>query len=167
MTMCECNCCQSCRNMTVERSNSHERQTTVDLAGLESQLSEVYVLKKIDRDTVMLCEWGPGDVKKWGGIETWESKCLGYCVLNHGRVVSEASVGPAAIALHEMGVFTKAEYRKQGLGKIVSARLIREIESKGGTTYWNCAKQNLASAAIARELGYSVEKEYRCMVWGG
>ncbi len=48
---------------------------------------------------------------------------------------------------------------------MTTARLIHEVEALGGQTYWNCAKQNVASAAIARKLGYRVEKEYRCMVW--
>jgi RimJ/RimL family protein N-acetyltransferase len=49
---------------------------------------------------------------------------------------------------------------------MTSARLIQEIEAMGGQTYWNCARQNVASAAVARKLGYRIEKEYRCMVWG-
>ena len=80
-------------------------------------------------------------------------------------ILSDAGVGQPALGLYEPGVFTQPAQRGKGYGTMVVARLIQEIEAIGGRTYWNCAKQNLASAAIARKLGYRIEKEYRCMVW--
>jgi RimJ/RimL family protein N-acetyltransferase len=35
----------------------------------------------------------------------------------------------------------------------------------GQQTWWNCAKQNVASAALARKLGYRTEREYRVLAW--
>jgi predicted GNAT family acetyltransferase len=81
------------------------------------------------------------------------------------EILSEATVGPPALGCYEPGVFTQEKQRGKGYGTLVTARLIQEIEATGARTYWNCAKQNLASAAIARKLGYRVEKEFRCLAW--
>ena len=48
---------------------------------------------------------------------------------------------------------------------VTCAHLIRDCEARGYQTYWNCARQNLASAAVARKLGYRTEKEYRLLAW--
>jgi RimJ/RimL family protein N-acetyltransferase len=39
------------------------------------------------------------------------------------------------------------------------------MELLGYQTYWNCAKGNVASATLARKLGYHTEKEYRLLAW--
>lgn len=80
-------------------------------------------------------------------------------------MLSEATVGPPAIGLYEPGIFTQPAHRGKGYATIAVAHLIREIETMGYQTYWNCSKRNLASAGVARKLGYRIEKEYRCMVW--
>jgi RimJ/RimL family protein N-acetyltransferase len=122
-------------------------------------------LHRLDRNLIMQTEWGTDDVQFAGGAEKWEKKYIGYCLKNEARIAAEATAGPSVLGMYEPGVFTQERHRKKGYGTIVSARLIQEIESLGGQTYWNCAKQNLASAAIARKLGYRVEKEYRCIAW--
>jgi RimJ/RimL family protein N-acetyltransferase len=136
--------------------------------GLEKQLNQLpggYELRRLDRHLIMQTEWGPNDVQHVGGLENWERSCLGYCLMHRGEILCEATVGPPALGLYEPGVFTHEAYRGKGYATLTAARLIQEIEALGGQTYWNCAKQNVASAAVARKLGYQVEKEYRCMAW--
>jgi predicted GNAT family acetyltransferase len=70
-----------------------------------------------------------------------------------------------ALGLREPGVYTQPEHRGKGYATLTAARLIQEIEALGDRTYWNCAKQNIASAAVARKLGYRIEKEYHCLAW--
>ncbi|MEZ4711570.1 MAG: GNAT family N-acetyltransferase [Caldilineaceae bacterium] len=122
-------------------------------------------VRRLDRELIMRSEWGPGDVEYAGGLDQWEESCFGYCLLRDNKILSEASVGPGALGLREPGVFTQEAYRGQGYGTITTAHLIREIESLGDRTYWNCTKHNVASAAIARKLGYQIEKEYRLVGW--
>lgn len=122
-------------------------------------------IKRLDRDLIIRTEWGPNDVKHAGGLDMWEKTCFGYCLMRGDEILSEATVGVPALGLYEPGVFTQKAHRGKGYGTMTTARLIQEIEAKGGQTYWNCAKQNASSAAIARKLSYRVEKEYRCLVW--
>ena len=136
--------------------------------GLDTYLRQVpsdCMITRLDRDLILRTEWGPNDVKFYGGIEIWEKSCFGYCLMHGDEILSEATVGPSALGLYEPGVFTQKEHRGKGYATMVVARLIQEIEAMGGRTYWNCAKQNIASIAVARKLGYRTEKEYRCMLW--
>jgi len=137
-------------------------------AGLDRFLRHVpddCEIRRLDRDQILRTEWGPGDVELVGGLDVWEKTHINFGLMRGDEILSDAGVGQPAIGLYEPGVFTRPEHRGKGCGTLVVARLIQEIEAMGGRTYWNCAKQNLASAAIARKLGYQIEKEYRCMVW--
>jgi GNAT superfamily N-acetyltransferase len=136
--------------------------------GLETFLSQVpqdCEIHRLDRSLILRTEWGPADVKLAGGLDHWEKSCFGYCLMRGGEILSEATVGQPALGRYEPGVFTHPDHRGKGYGTLVVARLIQEIEAKGGLSYWNCSQQNAASAAIARKLGYRIEKEYRCLAW--
>ncbi|MFL5804101.1 MAG: GNAT family N-acetyltransferase [Roseiflexaceae bacterium] len=56
-------------------------------------------------------------------------------------------------------------YRGHGYATITCARLIQACEEQGYETWWDCAKQNVASTALARKLGYQNEREYRVLAW--
>ncbi len=144
----------------------YDRPTGEGLEHFIHQVPADCTLQRLDRDSILLTEWGPNDVKMIGGLDIWERTCIGYGLLRDGEILADATVGLPAIGLYEPGVFTREDQRGKGYGTMVVARLIQELEALGGQTYWNCAKQNLPSAAIARKLGYRVEKEYRCMAWG-
>ncbi|MCP4537326.1 MAG: GNAT family N-acetyltransferase [Chloroflexi bacterium] len=136
--------------------------------GLDAYLRKIpegCEIRRLDRDLIMRTEWGPDDVQFAGGIEAWEKTRIGYCLMRGDEILCKATVGPPAIGLREPGVFTQKEHRSQGYATITAARLIKEVEALGDQTYWDCAKQNVASAAVARKLGYRIEKEYRCVAW--
>lgn len=143
----------------------YDRSFDVELDAILSNIPAGCEIQRLDRALILRTEWGPNDVKSWGSLDVWERNCFGYCLLRGTEILSEATVGPAVLGLYELGVFTQAAQRGKGYGTLVVARLIQEIESTGSRTYWNCAKQNIPSGAIARKLGYQVEKEYRCLVW--
>jgi GNAT superfamily N-acetyltransferase len=136
--------------------------------GLDTYLRQVPAdcrIERLDRNLILRTEWGPNDVKFYGGVEMWAKICFGYGLMRGDEILSEATVGPPGLGLYEPGVFTQEAHRGKGYGTMVVARLIQEIEAMGGQTYWNCAKHNLPSVAIGRKLGYRIEKEYRCMIW--
>lgn len=122
-------------------------------------------LRCIDGDLIMRTMWGPDDVERLGGVSAWQASHVGYCLLDGEHILCEATVGPAAIGLREISAITTEGHRGKGYATITLARLIQDIESQGVSTYSVCEKQNAASAALARKLGYRVEKEYRCLAW--
>jgi GNAT superfamily N-acetyltransferase len=117
------------------------------------------MLKRLDRDSILRTEWGPNDVRLAGGIDIWEKTCLGYGLLQDGEILSEATVGPPALGFYEPGVFTRQEQRGKGYATMVVARLIQEIETMGGQTYWNCARQNTDSPRPLRENSATVSRK--------
>lgn len=143
----------------------YDRPIGAGLEPLIACLPPGCALKPTDRDLVMRTAWGPDDVRTAGSLKVWEQHWLGFVLLRGDEILSEASSGPPTEGVYEPGVITQEAHRGNGYATLVSARLVQEIEARGGRTYWNCAIQNLPSAAVARKLGYRVEKKYRCMLW--
>jgi RimJ/RimL family protein N-acetyltransferase len=92
-------------------------------------------------------------------------KGFGFCLVKEQELLSEAFAADAALGMIEIGTITGDSYRQRGYATLCCAQLIRECEARGYRTYWNCAKDNLASAGLARRMGYQSEKEFRYIVW--
>lgn len=103
----------------------------------------------------------------FGTIENIMRHTLGFVILHEGRVVCEASTGAPAHGRIEIGVNTVEAHRRRGLAALACAHLIEACETKGYATWWDCAKQNVASTNLARKLGYQNEREYRYVWWAG
>jgi GNAT superfamily N-acetyltransferase len=97
----------------------------------------------------------------------YEALKLGYglCLTRNGEILCETFAGPAANGEIEIGVETHPHHMQKGYGSLTCAHLIHEMEQQGYLTYWNCAKQNRASVALAHKLGYRNAKEYRMLAW--
>lgn len=141
-----------------------DRDPAVDLEALARPPSGLH-LARIDHDLLSRCQWGAMMIDMAGGAEQALTHGLGYCLLRGETIVSEANAGPAANGVIELGTITHPEQRGRGYATIVSARTALECERLGYDTRWNCAKDNPASAAIARRLGYRSEQEFQLLVW--
>jgi GNAT superfamily N-acetyltransferase len=89
----------------------------------------------------------------------------GRFVVTGDQIYSEAYAYFAALGTIEIATATHEPYRRRGYATLACAALIEECERLGYQTYWNCASQNLASASLARKLGYCSEREYRLLAW--
>lgn len=90
---------------------------------------------------------------------------FGVVILHGDTVVCEAATGAPTHGRIEIGVTTHESHRQHGLASIACARLIELCEEQGYETWWDCAKQNLASIKLAHKLGFYKEKEYRYVWW--
>ena len=104
-------------------------------------------------------------VAVFGSPERALERGLGYCLVQGDTILCAAFAGPPASGLIELGVTTHEVYRGRGYATVTCAHLVRECEQLGYRTYWNCAEQNRASAALARKLGYRTEREQRVLAW--
>ena len=81
-----------------------------------------------------------------------------YVVVEDGEVIANAPVrrilGIFEDNLWAMGVGVKPEWRRRGLGKIVSAAATQEVLDLGGLALWNTQADNIGSLSIAKSLGY-------------
>lgn len=101
----------------------------------------------------------------FGTIQDAMRLTLGVVILSGDSVACEAATGAATHGQIEVGVTTAEEHRQKGLASIACAKLVEMCEAKGYATWWDCAKQNTASARLARKLGYQNEREYRYVWW--
>jgi hypothetical protein len=101
----------------------------------------------------------------FGGVDKALSEGLGICLMEGEEILSEAFAGPAALGLIELGTETGEAVQRRGYATITCAHLARACEGLGYRTYWNCDKENRASAAVARKLGFETEREYRLWAW--
>jgi hypothetical protein len=101
----------------------------------------------------------------YGSADCALEKSLARFLMKGDEIRSEAYAYFAALGTIEIATSTREQYRGRGYATITCAFLIQACEDLGYQTYWNCAKQNLASAAVARKLGYRTEKEYRLLAW--
>ena len=106
-------------------------------------------------------------VDSFGTIENTLQHTLGFVILHDGIVVCEAATGAPTHGRIEIGVNTAESHRRRGLAAIACAHLIEACEKQGYSTWWDCAKQNIASTNLARKLGYQNEREYRYVWWAG
>jgi hypothetical protein len=101
----------------------------------------------------------------YGSVQQALQWGYGLCLMCGDELLCEAFAGPAAGGVIEIGVETHPHHMHKGYATLTCTYLITKMEQQGYTTYWNCAKGNLPSAALARRLGYSTEKEYKLLAW--
>jgi RimJ/RimL family protein N-acetyltransferase len=104
-------------------------------------------------------------IRMFGSIQQALQWGYGLCLLRDNALLCEAFAGPAANGVIEIGVETQPHHMHKGYAFITCIHLIHRMEQLGYQTYWNCAKGNIASAALARKLGYRTEKAYRLLAW--
>jgi GNAT superfamily N-acetyltransferase len=105
-------------------------------------------------------------LETYGSKEKALEKSLSLCLVDgDGGILCEAHAGPAVRGWIELGVVTHPQQRGKGYATLTCAALAGQCEAAGFQTYWNCAAQNRASAALARRLGYRREREYALRAW--
>jgi RimJ/RimL family protein N-acetyltransferase len=110
-------------------------------------------------------EWYEGTVAWHGSVERFFDMSGGFCLMREDEILGEASYGRCSRTWAEMGILIYPPYRQRGYATALSARTVQACEARGLQTYWNTAKQNLPSAAIARRLGCRTEREYNLIAW--
>lgn len=122
-------------------------------------------LRQMDLALAERCQWRDFMATWYGSLEAFVNKGIGLSLMRGDEILSEAYAGPHGAGQIEIGIETPEAHRRQGYAAVVTAHLIHLCEQRGYETYWNAAKDNKASAALARKLGYQTEKEYRLVAW--
>jgi GNAT superfamily N-acetyltransferase len=143
-----------------------DRTADVDLDAYLRQIPDGCQIHSVDRQLFERSEDRDFYQILYGSVEQALEKGLARFLMRGDEICCEAWAYFAARGTIEIATATREPYRGRGYATITCAQIIRECEARGYQTYWNCAKQNLASAALARKLGYRTEKEYRLLAWG-
>lgn len=122
-------------------------------------------LRPIDATWFERCRYRDHYAAYFGSAERTLEQGFGFGLVKGQELLSEAFAADAALGMIEIGTITGEPYRQRGYAALCCAKLIRECEARGVRTYWNCGQDNLASAGLARRMGYQTEKEFRFVVW--
>jgi len=138
------------------KRENHQKPPAVP-AGLELRTLNRSLFKHILSRKLLVSMFGNADLALKHGV--------GLCLMQDGEVLCEAFAGPAANGMIEIGVESHPRHMRKGYATLTCSHLIEAMETQGYQTYWNCAKENLASIALAHRLGYQTMKEYRLQAW--
>lgn len=122
-------------------------------------------LLPIDATWFERCRHRDSIINYFGSAARALEKGFGFCLVKGQELLAEAFTDSAALGMIEIGTITAEPYRQRGYALVCCAQLVRECEARGYRTYWNCTKGNLASAGLARKLGYQTEKAFRLVGW--
>jgi RimJ/RimL family protein N-acetyltransferase len=136
-----------------------------DLSPYLDRLPVGYEIHRMDRTLLERCPGHDENIIRYGSIDNFLNKGLAICITRGDEIVCEAYADMDVMGVRELGVDTQETYRGQGLATIACAHLIEICEDSGSRTYWDCAKLNLASAAVARKLGFQNERAYKLLAW--
>jgi len=128
-------------------------------------VSEGCQLRHLDSDLFKDSMMADYFTRLFGSAKTALERGIGLCLMRGEEILSEASAGPSANGLIDIGAETRKHHQRHGYAACVCAHLIKECEELGFGTYWNCNARNSASIALARKLGYRPEKEYKLIAW--
>jgi GNAT superfamily N-acetyltransferase len=117
-------------------------------------------VRPVAQETFDSCAWQDPLRSIFGTASGYLERSIGFLLLDGRRILSEAHAFFWGDTVVEIGVITAEGHRGLGYASIVSAYLVRACESRGYATYWGCHVDNLASAAVARKLGYRIENKY-------
>lgn len=120
-------------------------------------------IHRIDRELFEHCLWHDHVIDFCGTIDNFLSNGLGYCLMKGSEIVVEAYVPFWGAGHAEIGGITHENYRKLGYAYTTMAYLITQCEEKGFKTRWSTGNRNTASVALARKLGYKIEKTFKLL----
>jgi hypothetical protein len=98
----------------------------------------------------------------WDSIGTFLNKADGFCMVIDDIVISWAITAWIAGNNHEPRIDTIENYRQKGFAKSCSSAILKCYLEKGYIPYWECEKDNTASAKTAEGLGFSKLFDYNC-----
>lgn len=144
---------------------SAARSAAVEMTALMAQMPPDGTIRPVDAALFPRLQDYAFYSEMFGSAERALAQGFGYCLMRGEDILCEAFAGASARGLIELGVNTWQGHYRQGYASLTCAHVIHEAERRGLRTYWNCAMQNAASAALALRLGYAPMVDYRLWGW--
>ena len=136
-----------------------------DLSPYMDQLPNGFEVHLMNRSLLERSPISDRNIVRYGSLDHFLKRGLAVCITHEDEVVSEAYADMEVMGRRELGIFTQRAYWRRGLATVACAHLIQLCEESGYSTYWDCAKLNLSSIALARKLGFRNERGYQLLAW--
>jgi len=120
---------------------------------------------RIGLDLLPQTEWYADTLLAYGSAERFAALAVGFGILADDRLVAECIAGPRVRGTMEMGVATREAHRGRGYGTLVCRHVARACEAAGDSVWWNASATNEPSLAIARRLGFRVQRRYELIAY--
>jgi RimJ/RimL family protein N-acetyltransferase len=91
----------------------------------------------------------------WGTAERFVDEGCGYCALEGDSLVGWCYVQAYGHGTQTIDIWTAPSHRRQGLGTLVGAAVIRNTLAQGHAPFWICDRANTASRRLAERLGFN------------
>lgn len=101
-----------------------------------------------------------GIARSWGGYERYASDGFGFCAMVGETLASIAFAIVVSARQTNIDVETAPEYRRRGLAVLTCAAFVTESLRRGLLPTWDSDAANLASAALARRVGFEEEAPF-------
>jgi GNAT superfamily N-acetyltransferase len=137
-----------------------ERDRAVRLDQIMAQLPDGLAVRPADLSLFERSFWYEDNMRLAGSPEAYLATTRAFYLMQGEEMLCEASTGPLIDGVREMGIITHEAHRGLGYATLTCAKLVQACESAGERPFWNCSTRNLASAAVARKLGFVNEKVF-------
>jgi hypothetical protein len=111
------------------------------------------------------CQWRDLMTQAYGTMERFLQHGFGVCLLSEGEIRCEAYAVFRGGGRFEIGAITREQFRQRGCAYVTCQHLIELCNDQGYPTYWSCEQDNVPSAALARKLGYRVQRAYQWLYY--
>ena len=141
-----------------------EREAPPDEVAVLAAPSDVTVTR-IEPDLLPQTEGYADTLVAFGSAERFAALAVGFGILADDQLVAECIAGPRVRGTMEMGVATREAHRGRGYGTLVCRHVAHACEAARDTVWWNANAANEPSLAIARRLGFRVERQYELIAY--
>lgn len=111
-------------------------------------------IKPIDKQNIEKCEWKGMMEWKYGNINLFFEKGIGFVAVQGDKICSEAYSCNGDGTYAEMGVITAMDKKRQGFGFAACLKVLEELEKRGLKPTWSCDRDNEGSKNLAKKLGF-------------
>lgn len=96
----------------------------------------------------------------WGSAEKFLAKGFGHCALKDDAIAAWCTCEYLSKASCGIGIETYEQYQRQGVAAATVCKMLNYCKALGKTPYWDCWKNNIASAKTAEKAGFEKLTDY-------
>jgi GNAT superfamily N-acetyltransferase len=101
----------------------------------------------------------------WNAIESFLERGFGYVMVAEQELVCWCNAEYVSEGKCDIGIETVRQYQGRGLATCAASAFVEHALARQVTPHWDAWKDNLASLAVARKLGFEELAEYS-VFWG-